>query len=125
MASPGHRTNTLARDITHAGIGVARIHDQFVVTLVFVSEAGRFGTDIPVQANWAQLAALQLNLEDWRFRRPALQAPGGQTLEGAAAAAHRGEARLLVRGERDTAGGGYQFIYLSGPLVEIDPQRDG
>lgn len=119
MESPGHRANTLDPDITHAGIGVARVHDQFVVTLVFIEEAGLFGDDVPIRSGWAELADTHVELGDWNVRRLALQTADGETLEGPGAAAHQGEARLLVRGEKPASGGRYQFIYLSGPLVEV------
>ncbi len=122
MESPGHKANTLSADITHVAIGVARIHDAFVVTLVFVGKAGAFRDDIPLRADWAALDCADMHLEDWLARRIALTTADGRLLEGPGAAHHEGEARVLVRGETPPVAGAYRYIYLNGPLIELTRQ---
>jgi len=131
MESPGHKSNILADNISHAAMGVVRYKNGVWLTQVFVNEAGELSAPAPVRLYPGQVLGISATLKDWEFK--GFNAEQGETVtpfktnrSGTTASAPGGvfgDVVLSTRGERRNKSGGGSYINLSGPEVTMVASR--
>lgn len=128
--SEGHKTNLLAPNVTHVGIGLVRAEEGAWVTEVFVRQEGELSRALPLELEGGALADIDAALIDWDFGEFRIRTDEGDEYGlDEQGAGESGDAALLVVGEKITETPEKitrQLIKLRGPLMSpARPPRSG
>ncbi|HYE53005.1 MAG TPA: CAP domain-containing protein [Azospirillaceae bacterium] len=128
MDSPGHRRNILHRRWTHAGMGVARAPEGFLLVQLFARRVALLADPLPVSAE----AGTRVPAAAWRLAQGRVDlvsvAPPGEARRGAMADRHAarlpatpGPVQLRYAVEDGRSRSRIDYYLYDGPILELTP----